>query len=186
MPTTPETRLTFEDFLLLPDDGRRHEIIDGVHHVTPSPNTRHQRLVQRLYLALGGHLASHPKQGEAFIAPLDVVLSFYDVVEPDLVVVAGRQSDIVTEQNIQGPPALVVEVLSKGTRVRDEHLKRKLFDRGGVVEYWLVDPDRDRIVVFRRGTDGHLQEAETVSADGNLTTPLLPGFSVAASTLFVR
>ena len=65
----PDTRLTYEDVLLFPDDGRRHELIDGEHYVTPSPNTRHQRLVLRLSLALARHIEQHPAAGEVFVAP---------------------------------------------------------------------------------------------------------------------
>src|SRR5688572_27783974 len=101
----PDTRFTYEDFLLFPDDGKRHEIIDGEHYVTPSPNLRHQDLVGRLYLAIGNYLAQHPATGRAFLAPFDVVFSFYDVVEPDLLFVAGDQLEILTPQNVQGAPA---------------------------------------------------------------------------------
>jgi Uma2 family endonuclease len=182
MPPTarPDSRFTLDDFLLFPDDGQRHEIIDGEHYVTPSPNTRHQRLVQRLHIALAEHLRQHPQQGEAFIAPFDVVLSFHDVVEPDLLLVTGDQQEILAEKNIQGAPALVVEVLSDGTRKRDEQIKRRLFERTGVREYWLVDPDLDLIKVFRRADEGRLPRASELSAEerDTLTTPLLPGFSL--------
>jgi hypothetical protein len=70
MPTTnrADERFTYDDFLLFPDDGRRHEIIDGEHYVTPSPNTRHQDLVGRLYLAIGNFLAAHRGLGRLFLA----------------------------------------------------------------------------------------------------------------------
>lgn len=84
----------------MPDDGRRHELIDGDLYVTPSPNTRHQRLVMRLATAFGTHLAAHPDQGEAFIAP-------FDVVEPDLLFVAADQAEIVTATHVRGVPAMV-------------------------------------------------------------------------------
>ena len=90
MPTTShDGRLTYDDFLLFPDDGRRHELIDGVHCVTPSPNLRHQELVGRLYLSLGAVLEDRPDRGRLFLSPFDVVFSFHDVVEPDLVFVAA-------------------------------------------------------------------------------------------------
>jgi Uma2 family endonuclease len=92
----PDTRLTYDDFLLLPDDGKRHEIIDGAHYVTPSPNLRHQDVVLRLTLRIGAYLEAHPGAGRLFIAPLDVVLSHHDVVEPDLLFVAGDQTEILT------------------------------------------------------------------------------------------
>jgi Uma2 family endonuclease len=187
-PIAADTRFTIEDFQLFPDDGQRHEIIDGTHYVTPSPNTRHQRLVQRLFVALAEHLRRHPEQGEAFIAPFEVVLSFHDVVEPDLLLVAGDQSNIVTPQNIQGAPALVIEVLSEGTRKRDEQIKRRLFERAGVREYWLLDPELDLIKVFRRDEGGRLPRTAELSVEeaSTLTTPLLPGFSVDLTRLFVR
>ena len=100
-----------------------------------------------------------------FSAPLDVVLSHYDVVEPDLLFVAGDQTAIMTEKNIQGPPALVVEVLSKGTRKRDAQIKRRLFERTGVREYWLVDPELDTVQVFRPSTEGKLARVAELTAE---------------------
>jgi Uma2 family endonuclease len=188
MPTAAraDSRLTYDDFLLFPDDGRRHEIIDGEHYVTPSPNLRHQRLVGRLFLSIGNYLAAHPGAGQLFLAPLDVVLSYHDVVEPDLLFVAGDQSAIMTEKNIQGPPALVIEVISKGTRKKDAQTKRRLFERTGVREYWLVDPERDLVQVLRASTEGKLVRVEELAAedDATLTTPLLAGWQLSMRALF--
>jgi Uma2 family endonuclease len=188
MPSTthPDRRLTYDDFLLFPEnDGLRHEIIDGVHYVTAAPSLRHQDLVGRLHLALGNHLAAHPDVGRVFLSPLDVVFTLHDIVEPDLLFVAGDQTSIMTERNIQGAPAIVVEVVSKSTRSRDERIKRELFDRGGVREYWLVDPDRRGIAVHRR--EGSRLDARTwlsAAEHAVLTTPLIPGFSLSVSELF--
>ena len=181
----PDRRLTYDDFLLFPEgDGLRHEIIDGVHYVTAAPNLRHQDLVGRLYLAIANFLASHPGVGRVFLSPVDVVFTIHDVVEPDLVFVASDQSSILTEANIQGAPAIVVEVLSKSTRGRDERIKKELFDRGGVREYWTVDPDRSQLIVYLRDTHG-LHACSPLSGDrAILTTPLLPGFSLPLSELF--
>ena len=110
----PDRRLTYDDLLLFPEgDGLRHEIIDGVHYVTAAPNLRHQDLVGRLHLAIGNFLAAHPDVGRVFLSPVDVVFSRHDVVEPDLVFIAGDQTNILTETNIQGAPAIVVEIVSK-------------------------------------------------------------------------
>jgi Uma2 family endonuclease len=103
--TRADTRLTYDDFVLFPDDGKRHEIIDGEHYVTPSPILRHQDLVGRLHVEFALYLRTHESAGRVFLSPLDVVLSHYDVVEPDLLFVAGDQPAIMTEKNIQGPPA---------------------------------------------------------------------------------
>ena len=181
-----DARLTYDDFLLFPDDGRRHELIDGEHYVTPSPNTRHQRLVGRLFLVLANHVEQHPACGEVFVAPFDIVFTPFDVVEPDLLFVAGDQSDIVTEKHVRGAPALVVEILSPGTRRVDEKIKYRLFERTGVREYWLVDPELDLVKVFRRASDGSFPRVAELSAEtaDTLATPLLPAFSLALAAFF--
>jgi len=185
-PSRPDTRFTYDDFLRFPDDGKRHEIIDGEHHVTPSPDTRHQKLVGRLYFAIESALRAHPCAGQIFVAPFDVILTNRDIVEPDLVFVAGDQGDILTDRNVQGTPALVIEILSRGTRKRDEQMKRRLFERTGVREYWLVDPELDLVKVFRREKDGSFPRVAELSGQsgGVLTTPLVAGFALALEELF--
>ena len=178
-------KLTYDDFLCFPDDGRRHELIDGVHFVTPSPATEHQRLVTELVIELGGYLRAH-RSGRVFAGPLDVVLSNHDVVEPDLVVVLNDQIEVLTPQHVRGAPAIVVEILSPGTRARDETLKRNLYARAGVGEYWMVDPDAQTIIVCRQAdSPGFERTTELTAASGDtLTTELLPGFSLALGQLF--
>jgi Uma2 family endonuclease len=181
-------KITAEEFLLLPDDGKRHELIDGVHYVTPSPNLGHQEIVGRLHLALGNFLATRRHLGRVFLSRLDVVLSDYDVVEPDLLFVAADQQSILTTANVQGPPALMVEVLSPSTRRRDERVKRELFHQTGVREYWLVDPKGMGVTVCRRADDGSFPTIATLTADSDdaLTTPLLPGFALSIRDLFAE
>jgi len=183
---SPDARLTYDDFLLFPDDGLRHEIIDGAHYVTPSPNQRHQELVARLHLSLGVFLEDRADRGRLFLSPFDVVFSFHDVVEPDLVFVAPDQLEILTAQNIQGTPALVIEILSPTTRKRDRESKRRLYDRAGVREYWLVDPDLSAVTVHRRTTDGAFPAAAHLTSErrDTLATPLVPGWSVTLARLF--
>jgi Uma2 family endonuclease len=187
MPGTSHSaaRLTYDDLVaMFPDeDGLRREIIGGELFVTPSPFRRHQRIVRRLAISLGVHLDTHPDQGEMFIAPFDVVMTQHDVVEPDLLVVLSDQH-VLTERNIQGAPALVIEVHSPGTRKRDQTLKRDLFDRQGVREYWMVDPDLNQVIVCRRAADKSFQVASTLSANETLTTTLLPNWSLTLAQLF--
>jgi Uma2 family endonuclease len=181
---TPDRRLTYDDFLLFPDDGLRHEIIDGEHYVTSSPAIRHQVLVGRLFVEIELHLRAHPGTGRVFLSPLDVVFTRWDIVEPDLLFVAADQESILTEKNVQGAPALVVEILSAGTRKVDENAKRQLFDRGGVLEYWIVDPDFDAVRVFRRGDDDSFPPVEELTRAHVLTTALLPGLTIRLNELF--
>jgi len=180
-----DRRLTYDDFLLFPDDdGLRHEIIDGVHYVTPCPNTRHQMLAGRLHFEIELFLRSNPGTGRIFFAPFDVLFTKWDVVEPDLLFIAADQEGILTDKNVQGAPALVIEIASPGTRRRDAQLKRQLFDRGGVREYWIVEPDSNVVQVFRRQDDGSLAAVATLAGESVLTTPLLPGLGIRIDALF--
>lgn len=178
-------RLTYRDFVRFPDDGRRHELIDGKHYVTPPPNLRHQRLVQQLARALWNYLDLHPI-GELFCVPVDCVLSFFDIVEPDLLIIANDQTAIVTKRNLRGAPALVVEVASPSTKRRDRRHKRDLYARAGVREYWMIDPDANSVTVFRRTPEGEFPIVATLQAavGETLTTPLLPGFELKLSHYF--
>ncbi len=136
MPIASSTRrkLTYQDFVEFPDDGKLHELIDGVHYVTPSPVRPHQRLVGNLYFLVRLHLERHGG-GEVLLSPFDVVFTPFDIVEPDLLYVSDARRRILTEKNVQGSPDLVVEVASPSTRRRDEGVKLKLYDRSEVVEY---------------------------------------------------
>jgi Uma2 family endonuclease len=183
----PNRRLTYDDFLLFPEgDGLRHEIIDGEHYVTAAPSLRHQELVGRLHLTIGSFVEDRPERGRVFLSPFDVVFSFHDIVEPDLVFVAPDQFEILTDKNIQGTPALVVEILSPSTRKRDREIKRALYDRSGVREYWLVDPEQDVVTIHRRALDGSFPQTArfTAKALDTLDTPLLPGWSLGLARLF--
>ena len=185
MRRTALPKLTYDDFLSFPDDGRRHELIDGEHFVTPSPFERHQRVSIELTLAIGNYLKS-TGIGSLYVAPFDVVLSNHDIVEPDLLVILNDQQDILTEKHVRGAPAIVVEVLAPGTRRRDETLKRQPYARTGVREYWMVDPDARTVTVCRQTPPAELVTAGELTAAGGdvLTSPLLPGFSVALATIF--
>jgi Uma2 family endonuclease len=181
---TPSVKFTYEDFLNFPDDGNRHEIIDGDHYVTPSPNTKHQRVSLCLTAVLWTYLQQHPI-GEVFAAPFDVVFSDLDVVEPDLLYISRERIGILTEKHVRGAPDLVVEILSPGTRKTDEVTKRKLYGRFDVREYWVVDPELDAIKVYRpvEGTFSRVAEL-TAEHDDLLTTPLLPEWSVSLTKIF--
>ena len=149
MTTNPTNiKFTYEDYLGFPDDGNRHEIIDGEHYVTPAPLTKHQRISANLL----GHLYPHCSQSKAGLvlgAPTDVVFSKTDVVQPDLLFIAKSREHIVTRENIQGAPDFIVEILSDSTRLRDERTKRTLYERFQVKEYWIVDPELETVKMFR-------------------------------------
>jgi Uma2 family endonuclease len=178
-------KLTYDDFLLFPDDGNRHELIDGEHYVTPSPNPRHQRILGKLHLAIGNFLERHPI-GEVFFAPLDVVISNFDVVEPDLLYMSReRAAQVLVPEHVRGVPELVVEVASKGTRKRDETIKRELYQRAGITEYWVIDPKTEVVRVYQNAPNGFGRSRELRRDAGDtLTTTLLPGLQISLNEVF--
>ena len=181
---TSSVKFTYEDFLTFPDDGKRHEIIDGEHYVTPSPNTRHQTVCTALTALLWIYLRQHPI-GAVFVAPFDVVFSDGDVVEPDILYISRERAGVLTSHHVRGAPDLAVEILSPGTRKTDEVTKRKRYEHFGVLEYWVVDPDLDAITVYRRVDDRFVRVAKlNAEAGDSLTTPLLPGFSATLTEIF--
>ncbi len=178
-------KLTYEDYVHFPEDGRRHELIGGDHHGTPSPNTRHQHIAVNLVHHLTVFLAGRGL-GRLYVAPFEVVLTSTDVVQPDLLFVADEHLDRLTEANLDGAPDLAVEIVSESTRGRDEVAKRHLYERHGVGEYWIVDPVAETVKVYRLGSDGRYQRDAELSCEKghSLESPLFPGFSLPLNDLF--
>jgi len=185
LPNLRGVKLTYDDFVLFPDDGLRHELIDGEHYVTPSPTRKHQKVLGNLHLLVGHWLRDHPV-GELFLAPFDVVFTPSDVVEPDLLYVSReRAAKILTDANVQGVPELVVEIGSPSTRRRDETIKRRLYERAGVSEYWVVDSELDVVRVYRREAERFARPVELSTEAGDvLTTTLLPGLALQLVDIF--
>lgn len=162
-PSLPrDNRLTIHDYVHLPDDGKRYEILDGELAVTPAPTTRHQKISRLLQFVLMRELEMKGL-GEVYDAPVDVILDDYHLVQPDLAFVRAERSELIEEHAIVGPPDLIVEILSPSTRRRDILVKAKTYARFGVEHYWIVDPVIDRIE-FHRAEDGAYQLLESVSA----------------------
>ena len=107
-------KLTYEDYVRIPEDGKRHEIIDGDHYVTPRPFVYHQTVSGRLFVQLFRQVEER-ELGRVLCAPMDVLLSEVDIVQPDIVVVLKRNASIITKKNIQGSPDLLIEILSPST-----------------------------------------------------------------------
>jgi Uma2 family endonuclease len=141
-----KNKLEYEDLRAAPDDGNRYELLDGDVSVTPAPSPSHQRIVLGLTLRFVEYFHGRGL-GEVFVAPIDVILTKRDVVEPDIVVVSDPRQ--VSERGIEGAPALVVEILSPSTRDRDRTLKAQRYARLGVRHCWLVDPEEKRVECLR-------------------------------------
>jgi len=180
---------TYSDLVALPEDQLRHELIDGEHFVSPSPNTAHQSISINLLRMLLRHLDAR-ESGRVFHAPFDVKLSLFTVLVPDLVYfTAERFARVVNEKHATAAPDLVVEILSPGTRRRDKGRKRAVYDREGVSEYWIVDPEARSITVLRRPrADAGLTDVTTLAltSDDVLESPLFPGLQVPLREVFPR
>ena len=123
------------DLAELPDDGHRYEVVDGALVVTPSPTSDHQIVSAGLF---GQLLAACPPGYRLLFAPLDIVLSHRDVLQPDLLV---ARRDRIERRGVRGRPELAVEVLSPGSQVVDRSLKFERYERAGTPAYWLADPE---------------------------------------------
>ena len=131
-------KLTYQDYLLLPEDpGYRYEILDGILVKEPSPNVMHQRVSRRLQRILEDYFWELDPDGEIFNAPLDVTFHDISVVQPDLFYVSGEQKLIVKENRIDGPPTLIVEVMSPSSSRKDRLQKLKIYQEVQVQHYWL-------------------------------------------------
>lgn len=172
-------KLTYDDYVKIPDDGQRHEIIDGEHIVNPAPTTRHQAVSGMLYLAL----AELAKAGRArvFYSPIDVHLSETDIVQPDLIAVAVRNQQMVGEAKIEGAPDLVVEILSPSTGRLDRGAKRDLYERSAVPEYWVVDTKKATISQHVL-LDGRYHES--LVAGGKIRSTAFPGLELELDRVF--
>jgi Uma2 family endonuclease len=135
----------YDAYAALPEDGKRHEIIDGEHYVNPAPNLYHQKISGSLHfqlfsqIELGGH-------GSVFYAPVDLQLSDHDIVQPDLVVISQQRRHIMSVSRLTGAPDLVIEILSPSNPQHDLHIKRRLYEHSGIPEYWIVDPEQRQVL----------------------------------------
>ncbi len=172
--------LEYADHLAAPEDGKRYEIINGELHVTPSPRPVHQRVSRRVEEVLGEYFHSRGK-AEVFHAPVDLILTKHDVLQPDVLVVDDRA--LITERGIEGPPLLVVEILSRSTADRDRGAKARRYAELGVRHYGWIDPGSRRVECHRLTTAGYECTAEA-EGDGTIAHPDFPGLIVRLSRLW--
>ena len=177
----PRIKFTVNDYMTTPDD-KRYQLLDGELILMPAPIIKHQRILGTLFVMLSTFVTAH-HLGEVFIAPCDVVLSNYDVVQPDILFVSNARSGIVTRANIQGAPDLVVEILSPGTSQYDRGYKQALYRRSGVREYWLIDPDLESVEVLTETADG-LALSATYQRGQELRSSLLEDLAIDLEQVF--
>jgi Uma2 family endonuclease len=176
-------KLTYEDYLLFPeDDGLRHEIIEGEHEVTPAPGRWHQHWLGELGVRLHTFVKDRGL-GRIYFGPFEVKLSNWSIVEPDLLFVSRAREEAFTERGLEGPPDLVVEALSPSTRRRDQIRKLALYEKHRVPEYWILDHEHRRVVVYRLRGECY-DPPEDLAVPAVLRSPLLPGLEIPLADLF--
>ncbi|HET6528610.1 MAG TPA: Uma2 family endonuclease [Balneolaceae bacterium] len=175
--------VTYDDYRTLPDDGKRYEIIGGELYMTPAPTTYHQRILGNLYMQMR-HFTDKSNLGEVLMAPVDIVLSMTDVIQPDLIYIAKSRAHIITRKNIVAAPDLVVEIISESTEAIDQNQKKQLYERYGVKEYWLVYPEKKQVEQFIL-RDQAFTLQNTYQVPDSLKSNILSGFSVELKNIFV-
>lgn len=177
-------RFTYEDYKLMPED-KRCEVIEGELLMTPAPTSRHQSILAWLLARLLMGLEANGL-GKVLPAPTDVILSDENVVQPDLLFVTkARQAIVDPAGGVNGAPDLVVEILSPSTSRRDQVVKRKLYGKYGVKEFWVVDPDAGSVEVSVLGPVG-LETWRVFPTGTTLQSPLCPTLAIEVAELFPR
>lgn len=169
-----EPILTIADLEAMPEDGNRYEVIEGELFVSRAPSLTHQDVVVNLLFAFQDYLRNNPV-GKVWPGP-GVSFSDFSGVIPDVVYVSNeRRREIASGARVSGAPDLIVEILSPGpeNERRDRHTKRQLYRKYGVKEYWIVDPERSAIAIYRTS---RLKLVAKLGMRDHVTTPLLPGF----------
>ena len=173
-------KLTYEDYVAAPADGMTYQIIDGELLVTPAPNPFHQRASKRLQRQLEAFFED-TGAGEVFNAPIDLILSPHDIVQPDLAVVTDPAT--ISSRGIEAPPLLVVEVLSPSSVKHDRQMKARRYAVLGVAHYWIVDPDARRLECFSL-VDGVYRASAAAAAPASVDIPGLTGLTIDLAAVF--
>jgi Uma2 family endonuclease len=175
-------RVSYADLERAPEDGRRYELYDGEVFVVPAPLLKHQVVQHRVAEMLHRYADEHG--GTAGDAPLDIVFSEYDVLQPDVVYFSPDRAHLVDlNRVIHDAPDLCVEVLSPSTAATDRGKKMQMFARYGVREYWIVDPSAESIEIHELRSNGY-ELRMTATADDAVTSAILPGLTFSAGSLF--
>src|SRR5437763_730886 len=180
-----EPLLTVADLDACPDDNNRYELIGGELFVSRAPGIPHQRVILNLEIALSRYLAEHPIG--ILVPGAGAIFSDYDAVIPDLAFVRNERWDqVVKGEKFTGALDLVIEVTSPGAenRRRDLLIKRQLYGKYGVAEYWVVDSENRSVEVYRL-QDERLASVATLTNSDEIVSPLLPGFHLSVGMIFL-
>lgn len=176
---------TYEDYLRLPDDGQRYEVIRGHLYVAPAPTYDHQFTLTRC-ITLFDSFVSSRELGEVLVSPFDILLpgGLGSPVEPDLICFRAGNQPRRGDKNFLGIPDLVLEVLSPGTRNRDRGVKFRTYQEAGIPEYWIVDPSTRTVVVHALGAAKSYKVLCRGRTGEAVWSTVLPGFRLDVGVLF--
>ena len=178
----PAIKSTYEDYLTTPAD-ERYELLDGDLIMVPAPNIKHQRVQLELATQLSQFIKNRAL-GELLIAPCDVVLSDTTIVQPDLLFVSREREHLLSDgEKVRGAPDLAVEILSPSSADKDRGIKRDLYGRHGVTEYWVVDPIAETVSIHRR-REGVLAATDSFGRGQTLRSPLFAGLELHLDDIF--
>ncbi len=173
MPLLQEKIYTINDIYALPD-GERAELIDGQIYYMAPPSTKHQRLVGNLFNTISNYIQNNKGTCETFIAPFAVFLNENDknYVEPDICVVCDKSK--LTDKGCNGAPDWIIEIVSPSSRRMDYYTKLFKYRAAGVKEYWIVDPEKERVMVY------NFEKETTDEYTFNVAVPvgIYEGFSI--------
>jgi Uma2 family endonuclease len=180
----PDKKYTYEDYLQIPDEpGYRFEVLEGELVREPSPNVPHQRASRELLMILNNYFREADPESEVFAAPLDVTFDELNVVQPDILYVSGEKKEILKHTRIDGPPTLVVEILSPSTYRKDRLRKMQIYQRAKIQHYWLVNPDDKTLECFSL-RNGLYAFVASGMEDEVVEHPEFPGLTVDLKTLW--
>jgi Uma2 family endonuclease len=174
--------LSYEDYLAMPDDGRRYEILEGEVAVTATPAIPHQVIVGNLYWVLRGHVQPRGL-GQVYLAPVTVILANTTVVEPDLVYVDPSRAALVSDRGVRGAPTLAIEVLSPSTAPSDRGPKFQLYARYGIPYYWIADTNA-RVLEGYALEAGAYRLAARMHGDARVALPPFPDLLLGLDELW--
>jgi len=175
---------TYEDYLKISDD-KRYEVINGRLYEMPAPTPWHQRILKRLLNILTGFAELKESRGEVLPSPIDVVLGDRYVLQPDIVFISKESLGIIGEKAITGPPDLVVEIISPATVRRDTVVKKEIYERFGVREYWIVYPGERAVEVWVLNDKGKYELFSVAEGEGKVKSKVLEELEVGLKEVFI-
>lgn len=174
--------LTYDDYIEIPNDGRRYELLEGELTVTPAPNPEHQAASVNLIVVISQYIKLHDL-GLLYHAPIDLILESTSVLKPDLLFIAKSRQNIITSRGVEGAPGLVIEILSPSTQRHDRITKAQIYARHKITWYWIADSEQRMLEVHRLEGNGYRLVA-TLHGDSPLAAPPFYDLKFSAKDIF--